>query len=52
MTVSPDDILAAILPEELVAEAPSGFATVGHVGSLFPSHSFLPAYTAKQRIST
>lgn len=27
-----DDILAAVLPEELVEGAPSGFATVGHMG--------------------
>ena len=27
-----DDILRAVLPEELLAGAPSGFATVGHIG--------------------
>lgn len=31
-----DDILAAVLPEELVPGAPSGFAMVGHIGERLP----------------
>jgi len=31
---SAHDILHAILPEDLLDEAPSSFATVGHIGAL------------------
>ena len=30
--VPTDDVLHAVLPEELRAEAPSGFAIIGHIG--------------------
>jgi len=28
-----DEILGAVLPEELLADAPSGFAATGHIGT-------------------
>lgn len=37
-----DDILASILPEELVEEAPSGFASVGHIAHLNLKAEYLP----------
>lgn len=37
-----DDIIASILPEELVAEAPSGFATVGHIAHLNLRDEYIP----------
>ncbi|KAI0348300.1 hypothetical protein BDW22DRAFT_1319282 [Trametopsis cervina] len=37
-----DDILAAVLPEELVEGAPSGFATVGHMAHLNLNDEYLP----------
>ncbi|KAI0695651.1 Met-10+ like-protein-domain-containing protein [Cytidiella melzeri] len=37
-----DDILGAILPEELLKGAPSGFATVGHVAHLNLNEEYLP----------
>jgi tRNA (guanine37-N1)-methyltransferase len=31
--ISSDEILAAILPEELLSGAPSGFSSTGHIGT-------------------
>ncbi|PCH34211.1 guanine-N(1)--methyltransferase [Wolfiporia cocos MD-104 SS10] len=37
-----DDILAAVLPEELVEGAPSGFAAIGHIAHLNLNAEYLP----------
>lgn len=50
--VSLDDILQAILPEELCNESPTGFSITGHLGRLFivtrdsawPPHLCIPAH--------
>lgn len=43
LSFCPDDILNAVLPQELVEGKPSGFAAVGHVGkSEFSKHRTYP----------
>ncbi|GJE89666.1 Met-10 like-protein-domain-containing protein [Phanerochaete sordida] len=37
-----DDIIASVLPENLLEEAPSGFATVGHIAHLNLRDEYLP----------